>query len=78
MQFALWRGHPTQGWDLENHGVETLVLQPDLAAESGGIWRLPHVYSSPRHPRLCLYDPDADDWGRHLALADTIVPWAAQ
>lgn len=78
VQVALWTGADLGGCELEHHGPETYVLRPDIAAESGGLARLPHVYRSPLHPKLCLYDPDAGEWGWHMPLATTIVPWAAQ
>ena len=40
---------------------------------------IPHVYNDPDHdqPILCLFDPRADGWGRHQAIADTILVWVA-
>lgn len=50
-----------------------LVPQPD--AEDGP---LPHVYlspASPWFPYLCLFDPEAHEWGLSDLLAETTVPW---
>lgn len=40
---------------------------------------VPHVYwdsAAPERSKLCLYDPDADEWSPADFIADTIVPWA--
>ena len=50
-----------------------LVPQPD--AEDGP---LPHVYMNrlcPWFPYLCLFDPEAHEWGFSDLLAETTVPW---
>jgi hypothetical protein len=52
----------------------TIVLAPDLDALAGGK-KLPHVYAQ-KPPRLCLYLPRAGEWGPHMRLDTTIVPWA--
>lgn len=77
VQVAYWQGVVLGGCDLANYGPEVHVLHPDLPAECGGT-PLPHTYSSPRHPKLCLFDPDSDDWNHGMPLAGTIVPWAAE
>lgn len=40
---------------------------------------IPHVYIDPdrERPVLCLFDPRARGWGRHEAIADTILAWTA-
>lgn len=77
VRVAYWRGLVMGGCDLVNHGPEVHVLHPDLMAECGDE-PLPHTYASPWHPKLCLFDPDSDDWDPGMLLADTIVPWAAE
>ncbi|MDC8012798.1 hypothetical protein [Tahibacter soli] len=40
--------------------------------------RVPHIYFDSKHPlnsRLCVFDPQSDEWDSSLAIADTIVPW---
>lgn len=43
--------------------------------------RIPHVYwpvSDPNgQPSLCLFDPEAREWGSGEYIADTTIPWAA-
>jgi hypothetical protein len=58
---------------------EVRVLSPPLAHQPGnaeGV--LPHVYGPLDDPTLCLWDPAADQWGPHLRLAETILPWSAK
>lgn len=49
------------------------IDSPDLHALADGR-KLPHVYAD-HPPKLCLYLPRAFEWGRHLRLDRTIVPW---
>lgn len=77
VQVAFWQGVVLGGCDLVNYGPEVYVLHPDLEAECGGA-PLPHTYPSARHPKLCLFDPDSDDWDHGMPLAGSIVPWAAE
>ena len=53
--------------------ADVFIDSPDLHALAEGR-KLPHVYSS-HPPELCLYLPGAFEWGRHLRLDQTIVPW---
>lgn len=59
---------------------EVTILDPPLLrrADDPGD-PIPHVYIDPdrEHPVLCLFDPRAKGWGRHEAIADTILPWTA-
>lgn len=55
------------------------VISPALDLDADG--RVPHTYRNerdPARPLLCVYDPDADEWNLHMALAETIVPWTAR
>ncbi|MDG4875219.1 hypothetical protein P9273_08930 [Mesorhizobium sp. WSM4935] len=38
---------------------------------------LPHVFDRDGDPRLCLYDPAANEWDATMCLSQTIVPWSA-
>ena len=52
------------------------VLSPELTRlpnnEEG---ELPHVYGPASDPKLCLYDPKADEWDHSMYISQTIVPW---
>jgi hypothetical protein len=40
---------------------------------------IPHIYVDRAHlqnSKLCIFDPQSDDWDESKAIADTIVPWA--
>lgn len=40
--------------------------------------QVPHVYPNTRDltlSELCLFDPDAREWTRDMAVADTTIPW---
>lgn len=40
--------------------------------------QIPHVYSvpgDPERPRLCLHDPETNEWHAGCVVANTIVPW---
>ena len=52
---------------------DVFVPVPDLNALAQGRY-LPHVYSA-NPVRLCLYDPQSDQWSPSAPIADTIVPW---
>lgn len=53
-----------------------LVLTPDLCALAGGR-KLPHTYLPVDGlPSLCLWWQH--DWNRSMAIAHTIIPWAAE
>ncbi len=53
---------------------EVTVEDPELRPLDDGT-PVPHVY--PRL-RLCLYQPRRGEWGPHLRLSVTIVPWAME
>ena len=39
---------------------------------------IPHIYSipdDPERPRLCLHDPETNEWHAGRVVAGTIVPW---
>lgn len=64
-----------------NYYPQIWLLDPPLRLESRyspGV-RVPHIYynkSNPQRSQLCLFDPEADEWDKTMAIADTIVPWA--
>ena len=42
---------------------------------------IPHIYPNltvPQRPHLCLFHPPRREWHLGLAIAETIVPWAAE
>ena len=47
-----------------------LIVQPDN--EEG---LLPHIYGGPEDFRLCLFDPETDEWSSDKLIAETIVPF---
>jgi hypothetical protein len=49
------------------------VIDPPLERRNGRL--PPHRYSE---GNLCLYLPNANEWGSHMLLAHTIVPWASE
>ncbi|WP_245302084.1 hypothetical protein [Bradyrhizobium sp. LTSP885] len=53
------------------------VLSPPLRRRPGDpLGSLPHVYyTQDGDVRLCMLDPDADDWSPFDSLAHTTVPW---
>jgi hypothetical protein len=56
---------------------EVRVLSPALTRlPDNPEGQLPHVYPPADDPRLCLFDPRADEWNWSMPIADTIVPWA--
>jgi hypothetical protein len=60
--------------------LDVRVLQPRVRVLSPPLRRrlgtLPHVYYTPDGDvRLCMLDPDADDWSPFDSLAHTTVPW---
>lgn len=53
------------------------VLSPALMLQPGNDeGALPHVYGPLDDPKLCLWDPDAHEWGPHLRVSETLVPWS--
>lgn len=52
---------------------QVVVVSPDLNVLAEGRY-LPHVYST-KPVRLCLYDPQREEWSPSASIADTIVPW---
>jgi hypothetical protein len=67
------------GCDLSNsvRGPEAHVIEPNLLVEMDEKG-LPHVYGYTPFPKLCLFDPETDDWRADMLLSETFVPWAAQ
>jgi hypothetical protein len=67
------------GCDLSNsvRGPEAYVIEPNLLVEMDEKG-LPHVYGYTPFPKLCLFDPETDDWRADMLLSETFVPWAAQ
>ena len=56
---------------------QTRILRPELVRRPGDPeGALPHVYPPAEDPRLCLFDPEAEEWDPTMAIAETIVPWA--
>ncbi len=52
---------------------EVVVISPDLNELAAGRY-LPHVYST-KPVRLCLFDPQTEEWSPRSSIADAIVPW---
>ncbi len=50
--------------------VEDPLLRPRTPGE-----KIPHTYPG---PRPCLFYPKANEWGSHMRLSETIVPWLAE
>lgn len=48
---------------------------PDLPALAEGR-KIPHLYSS-NPVSLCLYLPRTREWGPHMQIASSVVPWAS-
>ena len=61
---------------VRGEGVKFFVLDPKLMLAEGKTV-LPHVYSSSEQ-RLCLYDPDLDEWDASCYYVQTIIPWASE
>lgn len=59
--------------------IEVTVIEPMLRQRgSKPTDSIPHIYPNktrPRLPFLCLFDPDAGEWGYHRSVACTIIPW---
>lgn len=56
---------------------EVRVLSPALVRLPGNEeGQLPHVYPPADDPRLCLFDPRANEWDPSMAIAKTVAPWA--
>ena len=66
-----------QGEDVLQSRIQ--VLDPLLRRREEGQRReIPHVYRNtedPERPRLCLFDPETNEWHARCVVADTIVPW---
>jgi len=82
---ARWIGDLKQ---LQIHRIEIryqLGFAPQVRVLSPALIRLPenpegslpHVYDRSNDPKLCLYDPAADEWDETMHLSQTIVPWSA-
>ncbi len=55
------------------------VLSPELERLPGNEeGSLPHVYGPSSDPRLCLFDPENDEWNSTMLIADTIIPWTIE
>jgi hypothetical protein len=52
---------------------EVWIVSPTLQKRDG-IEPIPHTYA---RDRLCLFRPRKKEWGKHLLIANTIVPWAS-
>ncbi len=67
------------GWTLANPRISIIVVDPPIGPDPRGIGQPPqHVYRlgyPPEFPRLCIYDPQADEWSPDQYIADTIIPW---
>jgi hypothetical protein len=82
---VLWRGTICPSAFARNYTIElqyfiganpnVWVRKPDLKQLSGGR-NLPHVYDQ-KAQRLCLYLPGCGFWQPTMAVACTIIPWAA-
>lgn len=59
--------------------IEVTVLEPKLRRRTcNPTDPIPHTYPNETHsdlPILCLFDPDADEWGYHRTVSSTIIPW---
>lgn len=57
------------------------LISPKLRPREGGTFKeIPHLMYNGENPErsgLCLFDPDAKEWGSNMLIADTTVPWAA-
>lgn len=49
------------------------VVEPEL--ECRGKKRPPHIY---KDMALCLYLPWDNEWGGHMYLSETVLPWASE
>ncbi len=58
-------------------GIRMYVLEPEKLKLAKGKLLLPHVYSTPRQ-RLCLYDPEGNEWHPGMYYVKTIIPWAVE
>lgn len=58
-----------------NKTPNVYVTSPKLALAKGKKL-LPHVYSTPKQ-HLCLYNKKSREWGKHMPLVKTIIPWAS-
>ncbi len=57
-------------------GLDFYVLEPKLQLADGET-ELPHVYST-EEQRLCLYDPELNEWSPDKYYVHTIIPWASE
>ncbi len=55
------------------------VLSPTLERLPGNEeGSLPHVYGPSSDPKLCLFDPETDEWNSTMLIADKIIPWTIE
>jgi hypothetical protein len=62
-------------------GVSVRIVSPAVGLDPRGTGeRPPHIYVDPDAQgfRLCLFDPRKDEWCTADAIADTVIPWAAE
>ena len=52
---------------------KVFVRDPELETRESK--RPPHTY---KNGSLCLYLPSKREWGRHMYLSDTILPWTSE
>ena len=58
------------------------VLKPQIEPREGETFDdIPHLIfdeADPRDSALCLFDPEEGEWGPHMLIADTTIPWASE
>lgn len=61
-----------------NPSVSIIVLDPSIGPDPRGTGEPPqHVYRlgcPPAFPRLCVFDPQTDEWTREKSIADVLMP----
>lgn len=67
-----------ENFRLTNPPVSIIVVDPPVGPDPRGTGEPPqHVYSlgaPPAFPRLCVYDPQTEEWTREKSIADVLVP----
>lgn len=58
------------------HNPKTFIVSPYPLKLADGADKLPHTFDSVKQ-LLCLYHPSFGEWDPSMAIADTIVHWAA-
>jgi hypothetical protein len=66
---------------LQYSSMSVRIVSPLVSLDPKGTGeRPPHIYVDPDDLgfRLCLFDPRKDEWSSADAIAETIIPWAAE